>query len=260
MKNIQKELVIKDLLLGFGKFFHEGGADLVPADLQYFSRTGLPKADRALLKGAPLCIPDDTEDVDEDAETKSNHKRKDGNKTIHGQPRWPPNTEISGNCSRRVRMDDAGRVDLQHDPYCLRTHFTTLWAVLKDQKVTGPPQRGCAVEWDDWRLSFEAEHTDTPYPRLIDLISSPLLLYRITASFAAPPCTEDDVYKCAWSFTLWNRDDPTCSLEIYEHKGWPQAYFRGGGQASTEALQLLEWLAGENCPHSYDYTPAGRHA
>jgi hypothetical protein len=36
----------------------------------------------------------------------------------------------------------------------------------------------------DWRI-------------LIDLISSPLLLYRITANFGAPPYREDDVYKCA---------------------------------------------------------------
>ncbi|KAG7289867.1 hypothetical protein NEMBOFW57_006244 [Staphylotrichum longicolle] len=168
---------------------------------------------------------------------------------------------ISGNCSQPARMDDAGRVDLQHDPYCLRNHFTTRWGVLKDQTL-GVPRGGSIVDWDDrqWSLAAEGKHaglwvdvnqpsdvrtTHTKRIALIDLISSQLLLYRITVSFAAPPFTEDDVYKCGWSFLLWNRDDPTCSLEVCDHKGRPQAYFRGGKQASTEALQLLEWLTGE---------------
>lgn len=48
-------------------------------------------------------------------------------------------------------------------------------------------------------------------------------------------------------------------LEIFDYKGWPEAHFRGRYNASTEALQLFDWLTGENCPHSYDYTPYGRH-
>jgi hypothetical protein len=87
-----------------------------------------------------------------------------------------------------------------------------------------------------------------------------LLLYRITSNFAAPPCTQNDAYKCAWSFTLLNSDDPTCRLEISDHKGRPEAHFRGGEKASTEALQLFDWLTGTNCPHPYDYTLCGRHA
>jgi hypothetical protein len=96
--------------------------------------------------------------------------------------------------------------------------------------------------------------------RLDDIISSPWLLHRIVANFGAPPFTNNDAYKCSWSFSFWNQEDPTCYLEIREHKGWPEAHFRGDTKASNEALQLLEWLGGENCPLSYDYTPCGRHA
>jgi hypothetical protein len=71
---------------------------------------------------------------------------------------------------------------------------------------------------------------------------------------------KNDVYKCAWSFTLWNSNDPTCSLKISDNKGWPEACFYGGQKASTEALQLFDWLISGNCPHSYDYTACGRHA
>ncbi|KAH7028427.1 hypothetical protein B0J12DRAFT_789803 [Macrophomina phaseolina] len=274
LENSHKELVIKDLILGFCKFLYKGGANLVPADIQHYSKTGLPDADRALMRGTRLSAAgeneDEDEDEDEDMEMRSKCERNDGDKTIHGQPRWPPNVEIRGNCWRPVRMDDAGRVDLQHDPYCLRNHFTTRWGVLKDQNVSGAQHGGYTVEWDDsqWTLVAEGEHAglwvDLSQPSylrktLIDLISSQLLLYRITANFGAPPYTENDVYKCAWSFTLWNCDDPTCSLEIRDYKGRPQAHFRGGKQASTEALQLFEWLTGENCPHSYDYTPCGRY-
>ncbi|KAH6640369.1 hypothetical protein F5144DRAFT_91566 [Chaetomium tenue] len=121
-----KELVVKDLLLSHCKFFHEGGASLAPADIQYFSKTGLPAADRALMRGARLSIADESEnDEDNLTETEVESELYDSCETIHGQPRWPPNEEISGRCSLPVSMDDAGLVDLRHDPYCLRKHFTT---------------------------------------------------------------------------------------------------------------------------------------
>jgi hypothetical protein len=272
-----KELVMKDLLLGYCKFFHEGGANLAPADIQYFSKVGLPAADRALMRGAQLSVADESENGhDEHTETGAKRELDDSGETIHGQPRWPPLEEIGGICSRPVSMDDAGRVDLRHDPYCLRKHFTTRWGVLKNQDVSDPPQAGSVVTWNDWEWSCSKDEqyglwVDLDKPdhlryghasqmKLLDLISSQLLLYRITANFGVPPYTEDDSYKCAWSFTLWNSDDPTCNLKIYDHKGWPQADFCGGHKASTEALQLFDWLTGENCPHSCDYTPCGRHA
>lgn len=272
---------MKDFLLGFGKFFHEGGANLAPADSQYYSNTGLPAADRALMRGAQLCVADENkememnEDEDEDITTACKYESDDDDEMIHGKPRRPSNIDAGGICRRPVRMDDAGRVDLQHDPYCLRKHFTTQWGVLTDKSVAWKP--GATVEWTDWEWTLKTEgegaglwvdlnqtshvrRANVKGTRLIDLISTPLLLYRIIANFAAPPCTEEDGYKCAWSFTLWKRDDRTCRLEICDHKGSPQANFRGKERASTEALQLLEWLTGNNCPHPYDYTPCGRHA
>lgn len=95
---------------------------------------------------------------------------------------------------------------------------------------------------------------------LVDLISSQLLLYRMTVTFAAPPSTVTDLYKSDWTFVLWNCEDPICCLEISDNKGWPTASFTGREKANAEALQLLDWLIGNNCVHSYDYTLCGRHA
>ncbi|KAK8074021.1 hypothetical protein PG994_004920 [Apiospora phragmitis] len=113
-------------------------------------------------------------------------------------------------------MDADGRVDLEHDPYCLRKHFTTRWGVLKDQSETwGPPQGGATVEWSDRDMRTQTEGKEpglsvdrklrwdyTREASLANLISSPWLLHRIVANFGAPPLTEADPYKCSWSFIL----------------------------------------------------------
>ena len=198
---------------------------------------------------------------------------------IHGKPRWPPFLEIGGNCPCTIKMDADDRVDLDHDPYCLRKHFTTRWGVLEDQSAIewGPPQGGATVEWDDTHMMIQTKGKKsglwvdlkgksylrcayTKNASLIDLISSSWLLHRIVVNFGASSFTKDDPYKCSWSFSFWNQEDPTCYLEIREHKGWPQAHFRGREKVSNEALRVLEWLGGDNCPLSYDYTPCGIHA
>jgi hypothetical protein len=103
-------------------------------------------------------------------------------------------------------MDDAGRVDLQHDPYCLRKHFTTRWGIPKGAEAFGAPQEGYTLDWDDseWFLKAEGKHAGLQVDSsqlstlryendrrmaLKDLITSHLLLYRITVNFAAPPST-----------------------------------------------------------------------
>jgi hypothetical protein len=54
--------------------------------------------------------------------------------------------------------------------------------------------------------------------------------YFIMAIFRAPPCMGDDVYKCAWSCTLWSRDNPACCLEVRDHKDWQVASFQDGAR------------------------------
>lgn len=255
----KKELLMEHLLLNHRKFFYGVNS----ADNQ------LPCADRALMRGLKLFNQDAA-----DVPSNETPKREHDDETIHGEPRWPPSVSITGNCSRPVSIDNAGCVDLLHDPYCLRAHFTTQWGVLKDQD-NDPPQLG-PVMWSDqnWYLEVEGKHpglrVNISNPqvaplgeRLLDLaqlISSPLLLYRIVVNFGAPPSTNTDGYKSGWEFIIRNRDDPKCSLRISDHKGWAQAIFYGGRKASTEALQLFDWLTGDNCPHSYDYTPCGASA
>ncbi|KAF2785804.1 hypothetical protein K505DRAFT_380674 [Melanomma pulvis-pyrius CBS 109.77] len=273
LQNSQKELLMKSLLLDFSRFLYVGGRNLAPADLHGYSTIGLPATDRAVLRGTPL------RQADEDSAPRGKSKPAFAPTTIHGKARWPPNLDIGGACSCSINMDAHGRVDLEHDPYCLRKHFTTRWGVLEVQSETGwgPPQGGATVRWSDSDIIAQTEGNEsglwvdlkqksylrsayTQNTSLVDLISSPWLLHRIVANFGAPPFTENDPYKCSWSFSFWSQEDPTCYLEIREHKGWPQAHFVGGEKASNEALQLLEWLGGDNCPLSYDYTPCGVHA
>lgn len=238
-----------------------------------FRFAGLPRADRALLGESKLVEGDEEEpelvtDGDESV-ADTDEDPRDNIKTMHGQLCWTP-PSIGGNCSRPVTVDMDGFVNLQHDPYCLLKHFTTRWGVPMDQHR---PVRGQGKYfWSDWDWCFEAEGEHpglrvdlSKFPRFgnthfAGLISSQLLLYRIITNFGAPPSTREDGYKCAWSFTLLNKDDPTCALEICDHKGFTRASFVGGEKASTEALQLLTWLIGENCPHLYDYTLCGRPA
>jgi hypothetical protein len=161
-EDIEKKLVMTELLLGFCKFFHEDGANLTPADTQHYSHIGLPATDRALMRGAKLSMADENEkedqdedyddqdeDCDDQDEDYEDQDEDDGGDTIHGQARWPPNVEIRGNCSQPVSMDEAGRVDLQHDAYCLRNHFTTRWGVRKDQEVSTQRRVASTVEWND---------------------------------------------------------------------------------------------------------------
>jgi hypothetical protein len=65
-EDIEKKLVMTELLLGFCKFFHEDGANLTPADTQHYSHIGLPATDRALMRGAKLSMADENEKEDQD--------------------------------------------------------------------------------------------------------------------------------------------------------------------------------------------------
>lgn len=55
----------------------------------YYSKTGLPDADRALMRVARLSTVDENED--EDMEITSEYEPNNGDEIIHGQSRWPPN-------------------------------------------------------------------------------------------------------------------------------------------------------------------------
>lgn len=99
-----------------------------------------------------------------------------------------------------------------------------------------------------------------------EMISSQLLLYRLMAVFGTPPSNEEvDGYKSIWSYTLhWvpgqedNRKRGRFVLSDY--KGSWSFHFYGPEEASRSALDLLEWLAGDNVPHPYDGVVAGNQA
>jgi hypothetical protein len=95
---------------------------------------------------------------------------------------------------------------------------------------------------------------------LHEMITSPLLHYRILATFGTPKETSErlDDYKSIWEVELyWTGDDGLSVLRIYDNKGGAAVQFYACQRASTSARQLIEWLISDNVPHPYDGVLAG---
>lgn len=100
-------------------------------------------------------------------------------------------------------------------------------------------------------------------------ISSQLLVYRLTAIFGMPPSSEMDyvvAHKSIWRCTLFWLDDVQNEnltrdyiSQVYfeDNKGLWTVTFDGIEVASESAVQLIDWLCGDNVPHPYDYVVAG---
>ena len=100
------------------------------------------------------------------------------------------------------------------------------------------------------------------------LISSQLLLYRTTVTLGPPPSDMMDRYldgyKCCWHTVLVMPDERQGKivnrLTLGEHKGAATCNFWGTKEGSQKALELLNYLLGKDCAHSYDAILAGRQA
>ena len=97
------------------------------------------------------------------------------------------------------------------------------------------------------------------YGRFSHRVSSQLLLYRLTVTFGMPPPQEVDGYKSCWEADLQYHDGASL-LSFQDYKGAADARFHGTAEASVDALKLLNFLIGLNCPHTYDGIVAGRRA
>jgi|ERR1700722_9613154 hypothetical protein len=71
-----------------------------------------------------------------------------------------------------------------------------------------------------------------------------------------PPPKEDDGYKTYWVVDPrhWHG---VSVLSFQDLKGAADARFHGAAEASVDALKLLNFLIGMNCPHPYDGIVAG---
>lgn len=93
-------------------------------------------------------------------------------------------------------------------------------------------------------------------PSLYDIISSQLLLYRITVIFGMPPVDDSVGYKLCWTLTLQHHSGKGY-LQFGEWKGGATARFHGSKEASDDALTLLNFLTYVKMPHHYDGIIAG---
>ncbi|MCJ1309052.1 hypothetical protein MMC25_002707 [Agyrium rufum] len=114
----------------------------------------------------------------------------------------------------------------------------------------------------DLRVVSRAEQTQAGYTfhdengLFYNRISSQLLQYRVTVVFGMIPQDESDGYKCQWLAELIYKDGKS-RLRLDEHKGSANVHFTGTAEASTEAVRFLNFLTGNNIPHTYDGILAG---
>jgi hypothetical protein len=152
---------------------------------------------------------------------------------------------------------------------------STIGAVGANQGGSGP-ETVCDTSWNGMNLFSESLDSDLKLcfhdrlnrcPCFSDrtllflsrLVSSQLLLYRITATFGMPPPSEDDGYKTCWAVELLNHDRVSV-LSFQDYKGAADVRFYGTADASVDALKLLSYLAGMKCVHTYDGIIAGTAA
>ena len=74
-----------------------------------------------------------------------------------------------------------------------------------------------------------------------------------------PPPQEVDGYKSCWEADLQYHDGASL-LSFQDYKGGADARFHGTAEASVDALKLLNFLIGMECPHTYDGIVAGTRA
>ena len=175
---------------------------------------------------------------------------------------------IHGACNRLVVPDHEGRVDLRHDPYCLRRYFRSHWHIVDDDIACTTPPTNPRVSWSDYNLYDDDESKPglevVLYSELrrrsimiSHLILSQLLLYRIIANFGHPCTMSLDNHNQCWEVELKSVTDPASALRLSDRKGSPSVSFWGSQELSNKAVQLLSWLFGDNIPHNYNYTLCG---
>ena len=178
--------------------------------------------------------------------------------------------------------DEDGEQQGQHggepNGYALRDAFRNQWSYYPDEYTqlpeNGPQTRDdCpTVNWHTYSIGSDSKDsclalgTTSTNPglnsfshSLFDKISSQLLLYRVMTTFDMPPPIETDGYKSAWHVDLFHQDGIS-TLALSDNKGAPSTRFSGTSGASVDALGLLNFLTGMNCPHTYDGIVAGTMA
>ena len=227
----------------------------------------IPRADRAVYDpdGPELIIPDEEQvdnregDDDQDGEVEDSDDQDDS---------YDP---IRGICSRPVTIRPNGRVDLNHDPYCLKSYFQQHWTYVQDPESMSIPT-GRTTSWRSdyfYRESGSSDLEAFDPSQMIQIefhkriwlrtcITAHLLFSRVMAVFANPKFMPRDPYKQCWEITLRAKGDEHGYLTLRDFRACPEASYYGSEKYSIVALQLVDWLIGDNVPHPYDYVLCGR--
>ena len=224
----------------------------------------IPRADRAvhsIWDGPELKMSNEEQDNNREGDNDQDDQVED------------PDDPITGSCPRPVTILPSRQVDLNHDPYCLKKYFRRHWEYVRDPKSM-PTWSESDVFWTSYNLYRESESSGLQayHPNqsttfqiqndkriwLSDCISSALLLLRLTAVFHDPAFMSRDPYKECWKIAFQAKGDKRSRLTLCDSKGAAQVSYSGSEENSKAALQLVDWLIGDNVPHSYDYTLCGR--
>jgi hypothetical protein len=181
---------------------------------------------------------------------------------------------------------DLNEVPEQFDPqsdenktngHVLKAKFLELWHHATDRELREPAEG--ETNRDLWQNRFDplnvCSHGDegkftvcnafddcenTPpcgfLPRehryLSHRISTQLLYYRVATTFGMPPAHSTDAYKVSWKAILQHKDG-TSQLYLNDWKGNAHSSFSGTKEAREDALELLNFLTGLNCPHPFGH-------
>ena len=158
----------------------------------------------------------------------------------------------------------------------LLEHFRKIWS-HDDSQVSNPNakrrkrvyQSNKFVKWQNenviWQeqesgLRVRQESLRLSEKYVSHRTSAQLLLYRVTVVFGMLPRSDEvNSYKTCWAAKLYHNDGYS-TLDLYERKGSAEVSFRGNTGAETEALELLNFLCGNDIPHTYEGILAGSEA
>ena len=162
------------------------------------------------------------------------------------------------------------------DSIGLLEHFREIWSPHDSQMSSPNPKRrkrvhqsnklvkwqNDSVIWQEQELGLRVRHGSLRLSEkyVSHRISSQLLLYRVTVVFGMLPQSDEvDNYKTCWAAKL-HHNDGCSTLDLYERKGSAEVAFWGTTGAETEALELLNFLCGNDIPHTYEGILAGSEA
>ena len=147
------------------------------------------------------------------------------------------------------------QADCRPCSWCHPAHFIP---ILRPADIGYDPVTGKTVLF----FGREAWYTlnSSTYMHMHEVISSPMLLYRLRCLFPSCEVQQWDGYKGVWRVSLRHKRTH-CNAEFGEHKGavvvCGDTSMEKDRAATQDLLDLIHLVCSDRCPHPYEGTVAG---